>query len=287
MLYRFPPSGSTATDPTFLTAEGVPFSKLKIESKAGKRTVFLTEHTLIFVIKGVKLLHFKDGTLQVTPDQVFLLRKGIYVMAEYIQEGLEFEALMLFLPEAVLRSFIRQAEEDKWPNLTNSCVVFPINPLVKDFRDQFRQYFEHRLFDYSSLLLFKQKEILALLIVSGYKEQVLNFIYSALSKNERSMDMVVNDNILRPITIAELAGLCNRSLAAFKRDFQKQYYTSPRVYINGQRLQHARMLLQNTDKLVAEIAEECGFESVSHFIRIFKKEFGITPQGVRAKSIIS
>src|SRR6187402_1703811 len=103
MLFRFPPTVPPLNDTSFLTAGPSVFAKLKIESKAGKRTVFLTEHTLIFVIRGVKLLHFADQTLRITSDSLFLLKKGIYVMAEYIEEGLNFEALMLFLPENILR----------------------------------------------------------------------------------------------------------------------------------------------------------------------------------------
>ncbi|MGY4539527.1 hypothetical protein ACVW0P_003961, partial [Mucilaginibacter sp. UYNi724] len=122
MLYRFPPATPPIADPTFLSAEDVTFSKLKIESKAGKRTVFITEHTLIFVIKGVKLLHFKDNTLHVTPEQVFLLRKGIYVMAEYIEEGLEFEALMLFLPENILKPFVKYGDRVIFSDHPDSCV---------------------------------------------------------------------------------------------------------------------------------------------------------------------
>src|SRR5882757_945731 len=98
MLYRFPPPPAEAADPTFLTAGSEIFAKLKIESKPGKRTVLVTEHMLIFVTKGVKLLHFAEETVRVSPGEVVLLRKGIYVMAEYVADGLDFESMMLFLP---------------------------------------------------------------------------------------------------------------------------------------------------------------------------------------------
>ncbi|WP_146186506.1 helix-turn-helix transcriptional regulator, partial [Pedobacter sp. HMWF019] len=267
---------------TFLSADSKMFAKLKIESRAGKRTVFLTEHTLIFVISGVKLLHFSNYTLKITPNSVFLLKKGIYVMAEYIEEGLKFEALMIFLPEYILKSFIPKSNLKADYTKNEPCVVFPANQLIQDFKAQFREYFNHRLFDYKQLIPLKQQEIITLLFSSGFKEEILSFIYSAVSTDLKDMTSVIEENILQPITVFELAALCNRSLAAFKRDFKKQYHSSPRIYINQQRLKHARMLLQNTNKLVSEIASECAFESTSYFIRIFKQEFGITPQAIRA-----
>lgn len=282
MLFRFPPVIPDINDLTFLSTDSKIFAKLKIESKTGKRTVFMTEHTLIFVVSGVKLLHFSDHTLKITPNSVFLLKKGIYVMAEYIEEGLEFEALMLFLPEYVLKSFIPKFNQKSNYSTNDPYVVIPANQLIQDFKAQFRQYFNHQLFDYKQLIPLKLHEIITLLFSSGFEQKMLSFIYSAVSTDLKDMTAVIEENILHPITVSELAKLCNRSLAAFKRDFKKQYQSSPRIYINQQRLKHARMLLQNTNKLVSEIASECAFESTSYFIRIFKQEFGITPQAIRA-----
>ncbi|MGY3211997.1 helix-turn-helix domain-containing protein [Mucilaginibacter sp. HD30] len=282
MLFRFPPSESPANDPTFLTADQNIFAKLKIESKAGKRTVFLTENTLIFVISGVKLLHFADQTLSVTPDSVFLLRKGIYVMAEYLEEGMDFEALMLFLPESMLKSFLVPSAVQPAAKENGPCVVLTANRLIQDFKAQFRQYFDHQLFDYRQLIPLKQQEILTLLFSSGYRQEMTEFIQSAVSRDPSNMRAIIAEHILQPITVAELARLCNRSLAAFKRDFKKQYDCPPRIYINRQRLLHARMLLQTTPKRISDIAFDCAFESTSYFARAFKREFGMTPQAIRA-----
>ena len=282
MLFRFPPTVPPLNDTSFLTAGPSVFAKLKIESKAGKRTVFLTEHTLIFVIRGVKLLHFADQTLRITSDSLFLLKKGIYVMAEYIEEGLNFEALMLFLPENILRPYVLKFNSECGNGQSAPCAVFPTNGLMQDFKVQFRQYFEHRFFDYQQLIPIKQQEILTLLLSSGYRQEMITFIRNAISKAPLDMRSVIAAHILQPITVAELATLCNRSLAAFKRDFKKEYQSSPRIYINQQRLLHARMLLQNTDKRISEIAADCAFESTSYFSRAFRRAFGITPQAARA-----
>ncbi|SEN00496.1 AraC-type DNA-binding protein [Mucilaginibacter gossypiicola] len=282
MLFRFPPNVAPVNDPTFLTAGESVFAKLKIESKAGKRTVFLTEHTLIFVISGIKLLHFAEQTLKVTPDCVFLLKKGIYVMAEYIEEGMNFEALMLFIPESILKSFLLNSQLRLVNKENVPCVVLAANSLIQDFKAQFRQYFDHQLFDYRHLIPLKQQEILTLLFSSGYKNEMTAFIQSAVSIDPLNMSAIVAENILQPITISELARLCNRSLATFKRDFKKHYDCSPRIYINRQRLMHARMLLQTTNKRISDIASSCAFESTSYFTRAFKREFGVTPQAIRA-----
>lgn len=283
MFFRFPPIPPDHADATFITGKEAAYAKLKIESKAGKRTVFLTEHTLLLVIKGTKLLHFSDETIAVSQDQVVFLKKGIYVMAEYMEEGLNFEALLLFLPVKLLRTFaIEQSFGRSKSGNGAHFLLLPSNDLMQLYKAQLRHYFNMPLPDVDLLLPLKQREILLLLVSSGQVSRVADFILESISTEPEDLEYVVRTYLLQPVTIEDLANLSNRSLASFKRDFQRQFQSSPRQWINQQRLAYARLLLQNTNQQVAEIAADCGFESASYFIRIFKKEYGDTPQSLRA-----
>jgi AraC-like DNA-binding protein len=115
---------------------------------------------------------------------------------------------------------------------------------------------------------------------------VKGFIRSAVGSEPGDIDYVVRQYLLQPVSVGDLAELANRSLARFKRDFQKQYGESPRAWINARRLEHAVMLLQNTKQTVSEVADACGFESASHFIRMFRKAYGCTPGEHRAKMVM-
>jgi len=283
MLHRFPPPPDKA-DHTFITGTTETFAKLKTESAPGQRTVLMTEHTLIFVLKGTKLLHLPDGTIKATPGEIILLRKGIYVMAEYTQDGLDFEAVMLFLPGKLLRSMALQHPQ-KTANHEDHCLVFPSTTLIDSFKESVRSYFNSPIPHLESLLPLKQQEILYLLQSGNQGDRVRSFIHSAVSAEPTDIDFIVNSYLLQPVTVEELAGLANCSLAKFKRDFRQRYQCSPRVYINRQRLSHARMLLQNTTLQIAEIALECGYENTSYFISLFKKEYGHTPAATRANPI--
>lgn len=67
------------------------------------------------------------------------------------------------------------------------------------------------------------------------------------------------------------------------RIFSEQFHISFRDYINGQRVAFAHMLLLSTTHPVTDIAFDSGFNSLRSFYRVFKNEYGITPNEFRRK----
>jgi AraC-like DNA-binding protein len=64
----------------------------------------------------------------------------------------------------------------------------------------------------------------------------------------------------------------------FKRTMGHTFIT----YLNKLRIEHAARWLIGTEKDVSEIAYEVGFQTVTHFNRVFKKEKMTNPQSFRA-----
>lgn len=92
-----------------------------------------------------------------------------------------------------------------------------------------------------------------------------------------NFDGIIRSNIFTGITIESLARRCNRSLTSFKQEFRRHYGMPPHRWFIRQRLMHARVLLMSGGRSVSEIGNECRFANTSHFIKLFKREFGITP----------
>ncbi len=80
-------------------------------------------------------------------------------------------------------------------------------------------------------------------------------------------------------TVAREVGL---SPAQFRRSFRQWTGTSPRDYLQAQRLRTARRLLEATDLPVAAIARQVGYGSSSHFIRLWQRSHGLSPMQHRA-----
>lgn len=83
---------------------------------------------------------------------------------------------------------------------------------------------------------------------------------------------------LTPTRVAEKVGLSTRQL---ERLFQRYVGASPKTYLTTLRLERARLLLQQTQMRVIDVAIACGFSSASHFSKLYRHHFGISPNAER------
>ena len=284
MLVRFPSSSINKEDLDVLHVGNTPLARYRRATAAGKRTSFITEHTLVFVLQGHKFLHVEEQTHTAEAGQLLLLKRGIYALSEFVPGGLNYEALLLFFTDDFIKKFLHthQLTTTQSP-ATAAHLVFPTTELLDAFKTQFMGYFGKSMQGLESILQLKLQELLLLLLGGAQGQQVLAFFQSIAFGQPLEIDFIVRKHLFQPLSLEELAKLSGRSLASFKRDFQQQYNSAPKKWINDQRLEHARMLLSHSSKNVSEVAMECGFENIPHFIRIFKQKFGLTPNSGRGK----
>lgn len=73
--------------------------------------------------------------------------------------------------------------------------------------------------------------------------------------------------------IADAAGL---SLSYFKEKFKREMLSTPRTYINRQKIELAKQLLLESGN-VTSVAEELSFETPAYFSSVFRKFMAMTP----------
>ena len=91
----------------------------------------------------------------------------------------------------------------------------------------------------------------------------------------------IDKNIEEPIRLGDVAQLVSMSESAFSHFFKKKTNCTFIDYVTNLRIARACQLLSETTYTVAEICYTCGFNTLSNFIRIFKKKKGSTPQEYR------
>lgn len=87
----------------------------------------------------------------------------------------------------------------------------------------------------------------------------------------------LNKNYNRSVHLDEVASLAAMNSTAFCRFFKSKTGKSLKNYILDMRIGYACKLLLMDDLNISQISVECGFDTISHFNKTFKKNTGYTP----------
>lgn len=100
-----------------------------------------------------------------------------------------------------------------------------------------------------------------------------------IDRIKRAMKFI-ESNYAEDISLNYISQKVNFSTCYFSRMFKKFTGTNFGTYLSKIRIEHAELLIKTTSQSIAEIAFECGFNSVRTFNRTFKKLKGYTPSSL-------
>ncbi len=95
----------------------------------------------------------------------------------------------------------------------------------------------------------------------------------------------IRDNVLRPVTLGEVASYCCISEKQLTRIFRKSDGITVTEYIRKERCLHIEKMLSEGALSLREISELMNFSSEYYFNAVFKKHAGMTP-GAYRKTIL-
>ena len=114
------------------------------------------------------------------------------------------------------------------------------------------------------------KEIIHVDILEKYDDGVL--------RQMQALGMIIKERI----TIEEAASTANLGKEAFCRYFRKMTRLSFIEFLNLYRVNQSKRMLR-LGKSITEACYNSGFESLSYFNRVFKKQSGETPSAFRRR----
>jgi two-component system, response regulator YesN len=136
----------------------------------------------------------------------------------------------------------------------------------------------------------------SVLNVSFDLEEIQNYCHTVLSSSADllkentvySSDNVIDNikvyiskNYSRPLTLERFSALffINPSYLSFL--FKEKTGENLTDYINRERIEHAKLLLKNSNDKVYKVAKVLGYDNPKYFFRVFKKMTGYTPEEYR------
>jgi AraC-like DNA-binding protein len=92
---------------------------------------------------------------------------------------------------------------------------------------------------------------------------------------------LITENQSRELSLKQIAETLSVSTFYFCRMFKKATGMTFTEYLGRVRVERAKNLLLNPHARVSEIAYDCGFASLTHFNRVFKRIAGLSPTAYR------
>jgi AraC-like DNA-binding protein len=240
----------------------------------------------LYVVRGKKMWQSARAKYCVREGEAIFVKKGANVIHQFFEEG--FCSLMIFVPDDFISNVVKESSAS-----ISKCTVEDTDTVSYVYLDEVLSAYFPSVLSYfakekpppGNLLEIKFKELILDLLLSPPNEPLCSYFKSLCDRSKTSIREIMQSNFIYNMKLEEFAYLSGRSITSFKKDFVNTFNCTPGKWLLKRRLEHAKYLLEVTDKNINELMFETGFENASHFIKVFKQAYGLTPLQFK-KSII-
>lgn len=253
----------------------------RMHTPTQKVLVRSTMHGLTLIESGCKEVELDASHYHINKDNAVFFSQGNYFTNRNTPD---YRAITLFYDDTYIYSFLNRFQI-ALPHNTRSTLVLPyereenimrlVNSIIMTHQKESSQ---------QTTLLKLQTELLFMEFYTAFPLQTSSFFRHILDTSNERMRYTLEANIDILHTVSDMQRLLRMGTTAFHTQFQKQFGTSPKIWLDTQRMEKAKFLLTSTQKSITEIASECGYATASWFIVQFKKYCKTTPRSYREKN---
>jgi len=256
----------------------IAFSCYVTRTREGEQ--FIPDHVFTYQVSGMMIMNDGSQRYIFNPgDFRFGRRNHLVKFNKLPPEGGEFKSVSVHFDQAFLRNFSMETGY-KAEKHVNSSAVLALNPdaLYKNYFNSLIPYMRLNGIEDEGLISLKLREALMLLLKINPEMKDILFDFGEPGKID--LEAFMNSNFHFNVGLNRFAYLTGRSLATFKRDFEKLFHITPSRWLQQRRLQEAHYLIKEKGKTASDIYLDLGFEDLSHFSFAFKKQYGMAPSRV-------
>ncbi|HVW97706.1 MAG TPA: AraC family transcriptional regulator [Mucilaginibacter sp.] len=248
-----------------------------VEKKQRGNEQFVPEHALGFIIAGESHLQTSGGKLIFGPGSIGLIRKNQLVKSVKVPPpGGEFKSVNIFLTQDFLRQYSTTHKLPKADKYTGEPMrLLSQDAFIKGYFDSLLPYFSDNAKFSSNIADLKTTEAVELLLQAD--PDFFSFLFDFSEPYKIDLEAYMNQHYMFNVPVAQFARLTGRSLAGFKRDFEKIFNLPPGQWLQQKRLAEAYYQIKEKGRRPSDVYLDVGFENLSHFSYTFKKSFGIAP----------
>ena len=234
-------------------------------------------------------MHRQSKTWVLGKGSLLFIKKGGFIQELYLDEGTT--AISFYIADQYLKQLtqnFRQFYRGKLVSdqTTESIITVDVNETTTGIIQTLINFFAQATLPCEAVWEERFQEFFYTLLVNPENKPLVAYLNSLTDRPRTSLYEVMYANYMYHLSLDEYAQIANRSLATFKREFKKLFHETPALWLIQKRLDYALILLNTTEKSIADIVFESGFENNSHFSRVFKDKFGVSPLQYRKQNLL-
>ncbi|EKU91621.1 helix-turn-helix domain-containing protein [Bacteroides oleiciplenus] len=239
------------------------------------------EHTLIYLCSGELEIEEKGKkTILHKGDCAFMRRDNQMLLQKRVKTGKPYRSVVLKFSRKFLREFYQNLDKSALPEYAKRdkkslCLLPNGRPDIKSLFESILPYFDSDIKPSEDLL--KLKMIEGVYILLNTSKDLYASLFDFTDPWKIDLLEYMNNNYMFDLSLEEMANYTGRSLATFKRDFKKLSDLPPQKWLIKRRLETAHELITTGRKKVTEVCFDVGFKNLSHFSKIYKEMYGISP----------
>ena len=258
------------------------FAEFRCPMDEEKSSIWWHNNFFAHVLAGETVLKTPRGEYVLRPGDSAFAKKGSIITHNHIDEN--FCELLVFVPDNFIKAVAQKYQislAESASDNADTVIPLPSDEVLVTYFQSLLTHFRQATPPASSLLKLKFEELL-LNILSNTSQKQLNCYFSELCRTAKpSIREIMELNFFSNLSLTEFARLSARSLSAFKKEFAQIYNTTPGKWLMEKRLEYSYYLVETTAQSVDDICMESGFENETHFSRVFKNRYGVSPGKIR------
>lgn len=252
-----------------------------------------SEMAITAMVRGKKIMHlFGKIGFDYLPGEMVLVPGGEEMSIDFPEADIynPTQCLALTIEESMLKETIEQLNEkipktelnDNWKiDSQNFHIAAPTE--ANATLDRLSSLNEDKNIKARNILAtLTLKELIIRLMQTQARTAFLeNSIHNAGWHRFSYVMEYIKTNLTEKIKVEKLCNIACMSKPNFFKSFKREFGVSPVDMIIKERIKLAKKLLLEENRSVSEACYLSGFNNMSHFFRLFRKEEGLTPKNFK------